>query len=58
MSLSDKSDQPIWKYRIKFVLNYDTHVSDVIEGRLQKIEEPNVADANIKNKYEKRLKRF
>lgn len=43
--LCGKSDWPIWKYRIKFVLNYHVDALEVVEGKLQRPEEPDAAVA-------------
>ena len=57
--LSGKRDWSIWKYRIKFVLNYFADALDVVEGRLEKPEEPDVTQTEaIKKKYKEVLKKF
>ena len=42
--LSGINDSPMWKYRIKLALNYYPGALDVVEGKLEKPGEPNVAD--------------
>lgn len=57
--LSGKSDWPIWKYRIKFVLDYHVDALEVVEGKITKPEEPILgADVSTQNKYKSDLKDY
>lgn len=53
--LCRKSDWAIWKYRIKFILNYLMDALKVIKGRIRKTEEPNPADAKMGKKSTKTI---
>ncbi|XP_071037896.1 uncharacterized protein [Parasteatoda tepidariorum] len=57
--LSGKSDWAIWKYRIKFVLNYHADALEVVEGKMYKPELPEpTASETIKRKYKDDLRDF
>lgn len=57
--LSGKSDWQIWKYRIKFALNYHSNALEVVEGKLTKPETPEegASDA-IQKVYRDKLQDF
>lgn len=57
--LCGKSDWPIWKYRIKFALNFHVDALEVVEGKMKKPVEPAAAaDTAAQNKYINDLKDY
>lgn len=52
--LCGTSDWQIWKYRIKFVLNYQVGSLEAVEGKIEKPENPASAEADRK-KVQRRL---
>ncbi|KFM59342.1 Retrovirus-related Pol polyprotein from transposon TNT 1-94, partial [Stegodyphus mimosarum] len=54
--LCGKSDWPIWKYRIKFVLNYHENALEVVEGKLKKPVEPDHAAEEIRKRFRDDMK--